>query len=105
MEKQEMPEQKPRADRFIESLGEDVDSAFKRLAHQIMRDGALSTKDKALIAIACAVAVRCEHCAERHRSIALSMGVSREEILEAAAVAGLVRMGSGFNAAYPLLEE
>jgi AhpD family alkylhydroperoxidase len=100
-----MSEQKSRADKFIESLGEDVNSAFKRLAHQIMKDGALSAKDKALIAIACAVAVKCEHCVQRHKSIALSMGASKEELLEAAAVAGLVRMGSGFNAAYSLLDD
>jgi alkylhydroperoxidase/carboxymuconolactone decarboxylase family protein YurZ len=55
-----MPDQKSRADKFIESLGEDVDSAFKKLAHQILKEGAISAKDKALIALACAVAVKCE---------------------------------------------
>jgi AhpD family alkylhydroperoxidase len=100
-----MSEQKSRADKFIESLGEDANSAFKEFAHQILKEGALSAKDKALIALACSVAVRCEHCVERHKSIATSMGTSREEMLEAAAVAGLVRMGSGFNAAYLLLDD
>jgi AhpD family alkylhydroperoxidase len=99
-----MPEQKSRADKFIESLGEDVDSAFKKLAHQIMKEGALSAKDKALIALASSVAVRCEHCVQRHKLVATSMGASREEMLEAAAVAGMVRMGSGFNTAYLLLD-
>jgi len=99
-----MLEQESEADKFVESLGEDVDSAFKKLAHQIMKEGALSAKDKALIALATSVAIRCEHCVERHKSIATSMGASREEMLEAAAVAGLVRLGSGFNAAYPLLD-
>jgi AhpD family alkylhydroperoxidase len=100
-----MPDQKSRADKFIESLGEDVDFAFKKLAHQILKDGSLSAKDKALIAIACSVAVKCEQCVRRHKSIALSMGASKEEMLEAAAVAGLVRMGSGLNAAYSLLDD
>ncbi len=60
--------------------------------------------EKALIALACAVAVRCEDSIQVHRERALAAGASHEEVLEAAAVAGLVRMGSGFNAASVLLE-
>jgi AhpD family alkylhydroperoxidase len=100
-----MAEEKPRTDRFTEALGEDVDSAFKSLASEILKDGALSMKDKALIALACSVAVKCEHCVKRHKDSARKAGASREEMLEAAAVAGLVRMGSGFNAASFLLED
>jgi len=53
-----MVEQKFRTDRFLEALGEEVDSAFKRLVSEIMREGALSAKDKALIALAASVAVK-----------------------------------------------
>ncbi len=100
-----MTGQKPIVDRFTEALGEGVDSSFNRLATEIMKEGAISSKDKALISLACAVAVRCEHCVERHKEIARKAGASREEMLEAAAIAGLVRMGSGFNAAAALLDE
>jgi len=37
--------------------------------------------------------------------VALKAGASKEEMLEAAAVAGLVRMGSGFNTASILLDD
>ncbi len=97
--------QKPRADKFAEALGEEVDLAFKKLALEILKDGALSSKDKAIIALACAVAVKCETCVKVHKERALVAGASRDELLEAAAVAGLVRMGSGFNAASLLLED
>lgn len=100
-----MEGQKTRTDRFTEALGEGVDSAFKKLASEILKDGALSAKDKALIALACSVAVKCEHCVKRHKETALSAGASKEEMLEAAAVAGLVRMGSGFNTASILLDD
>ena len=53
-----MEGEKPRADRFAEALGEEVDSAFKSLAFGILKEGALSVKDKALIALACSVAVQ-----------------------------------------------
>jgi AhpD family alkylhydroperoxidase len=100
-----MAGQKPNADMFTEALGEGVDSAFKKLAFEILKDGALSAKDKALIALACSVAVKCEHCVKRHKEIARNSGISREEMLEAAAIAGLVRMGSGFNTAAALLDD
>ncbi len=98
-----MAEQKFRSDMFSEALGEEVDFAFKKLVSEIMKDGALTAKDKALIALACAVAVKCDHCVKRHQGIALKAGATKAEMLEAAAVAGLVRMGSGFNTASILL--
>jgi AhpD family alkylhydroperoxidase len=98
-------EETPRPNRFTEVLGEDVDSAFKKLASEILKDGALSLKEKSLIGLACAVAVKCDQCTRAHKKQALKTGATQEEILEAAAVAGLVRMGSGFNTAYALLDD
>lgn len=96
--------QKPGPYRFTEAVGEGVGTAFKNLASEIQKEGALSVKDKALIGLACAVAVKCDHCVKVHKERAIEVGASREEMLEAAAVAGLVRMGSGFNAALSLLD-
>ena len=98
-------EQKRRANRFTEALGEDVDSAFKKLASEILKDGALSLKEKSLIALACSVAVKCDQCTRTHKIQALKTGSTQEEIMEAAAVASLVRMGSGFNTAYAILDD
>ncbi len=100
-----MTQEKPKTDRFTEALGREADLAFKSMASEILKDRALSAKDKALIALACSVAVRCEHCIKRHKETARKAGASKEEMLEAAAVACLVRMGSGFNAAAILLDE
>ena len=97
--------QKTGPERFTEAIGPGLGRAFKDLASEIMKDGAISRKEKTLIALACAVAVRCDHCVGVHKEIAKKAGASKEEILEAAAIAGLIRMGSGFNAALPLLED
>jgi AhpD family alkylhydroperoxidase len=99
-----MTDKKKTTEDFAESLGEEVDDAFKNLVSLIMKDGSLTAKEKALIALACSVAVRCERCIQRHKGMARKAGACREEMLEAAAVAGLVRMGSGFNAATVLLD-
>lgn len=99
-----MEEQKHRPYSFTEALDEGVDASFKKMALEIFKDGALSAKDKAIIAVACAVAVKCDYCAKVQKERALIAGAKREEILEAAAVAGMVRMGSGFQIASSLLD-
>jgi AhpD family alkylhydroperoxidase len=98
-------EEKRGANRFTMALGEGVDSAFKKLASEILKDGALSSREKSLIALACAVAVKCNQCTRVHKKQAIKTGATQEEIIEAAAVAGLVRMGSGFNTASELLDD
>jgi AhpD family alkylhydroperoxidase len=100
-----MEEQKPRPYKFTESVSEELNDAFQNLAAQIMKDGALSSKEKSIIALACAVALKCEHCVKAHKRSALAAGASMEEILEAAAVAGQVRLGSGFTFASFILDE
>ncbi len=96
---------KARADRFLDSVDVSVSGTFRSLASMILGDGALSAREKALIALACSVAVRCEDCTRRHMEQARALGATREEMLEAAAIASLIRMGSGLNTAAVILEE
>ena len=98
-----MIEEKPGPVKFGEALGTGVNSAFANLRYEIMKDGALSSKDKALIALACSAAIRCDPCIEFHKKAAISTGATREEMLEAAAIGGLVRLGSGFESASKIL--
>lgn len=100
-----MEEQKSRPYRFTEAVSEELTSAFNNLASEIMKEGVLSSKEKSLIALACAVAIKCEQCVKAHKKQALMAGASNEEILEAAAVAGQVRLGSGFTFASFLLDD
>lgn len=93
------------AERFLDSMDSNISCTFRLLASRILGDGALSAKEKTLIALACSVAIRCENCIRRHTEQARALGVTREEMLEAAAVASLIRMGSGLNAAAVILED
>lgn len=96
---------KPRPYLFTDAVSEELSDAFDNLANQIMNEGALTSREKSLIALACAVAVKCEHCIKAHKKKALEEGATMGEILEAAAVAGQVRLGSGFTFASFLLED
>jgi AhpD family alkylhydroperoxidase len=105
MEKIDMKEYKPRSHRFAEALGPEALGAFGALSAEILKDGAIKGKDKALIALACAVAVNCRYCVGAHKRHASKAGASPQEILEAAAVGALVRLGSGFTYASYLLDD
>jgi AhpD family alkylhydroperoxidase len=100
-----MKEEKLRPFKFAEALGTGVNSAFVNLRSEIMKEGALSTKDKTLIALGSAVAIQCDYCVEFHKGVAMSAGATKEEMLEAAAVGALVRLGSGFVSASIVLDE
>lgn len=99
-----MKQDKPRPIRFTEDVSEELNLAFTTLASEIMKDGALSSKDKSLIALACAVTVKCEHCVKAHKEKALDAGATMDEIKEAAAVAAQVRLGSGLTFASFVLD-
>jgi len=100
-----MTEKKPKPILFAGALDEGVNSAFAYVRNEIMKDGALSSKDKAIVGLACAVAIRCDTCVEFHKKVAKMAGVSKEEMLEAAAIGGLVRLGSGFATASIILDD
>lgn len=77
----------------MKSRAPDIGKAFGPFFQSLMRDGALPTKSKELIAIGIAVATRCESCIYSHVEKALKHGASPAEIMEAAGVA--VMMGGG----------
>lgn len=100
-----MKEQKSRPYQFTEAISEELTDAFENLDSQIIMKGSLSVKEKSIITVACAVAVKCEHCVKAHKKKALEAGATMDELLEAAAVAGQVRLGSGFTFASFLLDD
>jgi AhpD family alkylhydroperoxidase len=58
-----------------------------------MKDGCISLREKELIAVGIAVAIKCEPCIRLHVKKSLETGATAEQILEAATVA--VMMGGG----------
>lgn len=75
-----------------------VINIFRQLQSTVISDGALEAKQKELIAVGIAVAIRCSPCIANHVTNALQMGISRNEIMEAISVAML--MGGGPAVAY-----
>lgn len=68
-------------------------AGFGGLFSKVMTDGAIGLREKELIALGIAVALKCPPCIMAHVKKCLDAGANREQIIEAATVA--VVMGGG----------
>jgi AhpD family alkylhydroperoxidase len=76
----------------------EVMKGFSALARAALEARALDTRTKELIALAIAVATRCDACLAFHAEAALRQGASREEVLETMGMA--IYMGAGPSVMY-----
>jgi len=74
----------------IPQVSEDF---VKKLMPDALKDGALSTKEKELIALGIAVAKSCDYCVAIHVKKSIEAGATKEEMAEACGVA--ILMGGG----------
>lgn len=74
--------QKELGDKFFDYYG----SVFK--------EGALTAREKALIALAVSHAIQCPYCIESYTKDTLSKGVDEEQMMEAVHVAAAIRGGA-----------
>ncbi len=74
--------QKELADKFFDYYG------------SVFADSALTSKEKALIALAVAHAVQCPYCIDAYTEESLEKGYSEEQMMEAVHVATAIRGGA-----------
>ncbi len=60
----------------------------------VFAEGALTAREKSLIALAVAHAIQCPYCIDAYTSDTLSKGVDEEQMMEAVHVAGAIRGGA-----------
>lgn len=75
----------------------DAVKGFGTLFSGVMKDGALTTKQKELIALGIAVAQRCKPCIILHVQKCLEAGNTPAEIIEAATVAVMMQGGPAYT--------
>ncbi|MDA8249192.1 MAG: carboxymuconolactone decarboxylase family protein [Rhodospirillales bacterium] len=76
----------------------EVMKSFSAIAQAAMKGGALDPKTKELVALAIAVAIRCDPCIGFHAEAAVKRGATRAELLEAVGTA--IYMGTGPSVMY-----
>jgi 4-carboxymuconolactone decarboxylase len=96
-----------------EQLGKfgDIAEGGKELARKffdwygaVFADGALSEREKALIALAVAHAVQCPYCIDAYSKTCLEKGADLEQMTEAVHVAAAIRGGASLVHGVQMLE-
>jgi AhpD family alkylhydroperoxidase len=97
-------------DSFKQSMGKmqqltpDVFNGFSGLFTKLMKDGAITAREKELIALGIALAVSCEPCIRLHVKKALDAGATKDQILEVPGVAVMMAGGPAYTHIPILLE-
>jgi AhpD family alkylhydroperoxidase len=79
---------------YLRSLKKDYLDAFGAFNNKVLEEGAISKKNKELIAVACAHITHCPYCIDGHTKRAKEMGATDEEIAEAIFVATAMAAGA-----------
>lgn len=79
------------------SIGEEAPDLWEKFMSYygaVFQEGALGTREKALIALAVAHALQCPYCIEAYTREALEKGSNEEQMTEAVHVAAAIRGGA-----------
>ena len=87
------PEHLPHFGRIAEG-NPDLAEKFFAWYGATMEDGALSGREKSLIALAVAHAIQCPYCIDAYSTDALEKGADLEQVTEAIHVASAIRGGA-----------
>ncbi|NND72303.1 MAG: 4-carboxymuconolactone decarboxylase [Rhodothermales bacterium] len=83
----------------------DLAKAFFSYYGQVFEDGALSAREKALIALAVAHTVQCPYCIDAFTTDCLEKGSDLEQMTEAVHVAVAIRGGASLVHGVQMLEQ
>jgi AhpD family alkylhydroperoxidase len=81
----------------VKQLAPEVMRGFGGLFQATMQAGALSVREKELIALGIGLAVRCVPCINLHVEKCITAGATAAQILEAAGVAVMMQGGPAFT--------
>lgn len=87
------PEHLPRFGEIAKG-SQPLADAFFGYYNKVFEDGALSAREKSLIALAVAHAVQCPYCIDAYTSDSLAKGADLEQMTEAVHVACAIRGGA-----------
>jgi len=73
---------------------EEMGKKFFDYYGEVFKEGALTVREKALIALAVAHTVQCPYCIDAYTSDCLTKGADEEQMMEAVHVAAAIRSGS-----------
>ena len=82
----------------------DAARGFGGLYQSVMKPGAMSVREKELVALGIGMALRCDACIYTHVEKAFKAGATREQIVETAGVAVMMQGGPTYTYLPKLVE-
>lgn len=78
----------------ITEFQEEYGKKFFDYYNSVFQEGALTEREKSLIALAVAHALQCPYCIDAYSSTCLEKGADEEQMMEAVHVAAAIRSGT-----------
>lgn len=78
----------------ISEWQEELGGKFFDYYGEVFKEGALTVREKALIALAVSHAVKCPYCIDAYSSDCLKKGADEEQMMEAVHVAAAIQSGA-----------
>lgn len=78
----------------ISEWNEDLGAKFFEYYNSVFEEGALTAREKSLIALAVSHTVQCPYCIDAYTGDGLQRGITKEEMMEALHVAGAIKGGA-----------
>ncbi len=78
----------------ISEFQPELGKKFFSYYNDVFKDGALTEREKALIALAVSHTVQCPYCIDAYTSASLEKGADEEQMMEAIHVAAAIRGGA-----------
>ncbi|EDU36829.1 4-carboxymuconolactone decarboxylase [Clostridium sporogenes] len=79
------------------TIGEDAPELWEKFLEyysEVFKEGNLTAREKAIIALAVAHALQCPYCIDSYTQTCLEQGVNKEQMMEAIHVAAAIRGGA-----------
>jgi alkylhydroperoxidase/carboxymuconolactone decarboxylase family protein len=89
----------------IREFGEKLGDKFFDWYNAVFAEGALTKREKALIALAVAHAVQCAYCIDAYTTGSLESGADERQMMEAVHVAAAIRGGSSLVHAVQMMNK
>jgi AhpD family alkylhydroperoxidase len=91
----------------LKALGRrpDILHSYREMGKVVREPKYLSKKEAELVAVAAAVALRCDFCIRTHTQRALNHGSNLDEIFEVVIIAGLIAKSTTYAHGLRLIEE
>jgi alkylhydroperoxidase/carboxymuconolactone decarboxylase family protein len=78
----------------ISEFQKELGDKFFDYYENVFKEGALTKREKSLIALGVAHAIQCPYCIDAYTTGTLKLGCDEEELMEAVHVAGAIRGGA-----------